>query len=38
MPIMDGIEATIRIKKIAEDYNINVGIIACTAFSDSKTK
>ena len=38
MPVMDGIEATYIIKKIAKEYKINVGIISCTAFSDSKTK
>ena len=38
MPIMDGIEATQKIKAISAINNINVIIVACTAFTDSKTK
>ena len=38
MPIMDGIEATKKIKAISGLNKLNVIIIACTAYSDSKTK
>ena len=38
MPIMDGIQATKIIKSISKLNNINVIIIACTAFTDTKTK
>ncbi len=38
MPIMDGLDATRLILKLAKDHSIIVVIIACTAFSDSKTK
>ena len=37
MPLMDGIDTTKRLKEICEQKNIYVVIIACTAFTDSKT-
>ena len=37
MPLMDGIDTTKKLKEICEKKYIYVVVIACTAFTDSKT-
>ena len=38
MPVMDGFEATKLIKEISLKSKLQVVIIACTAYTDTKTK
>ncbi len=38
MPVLDGIEATIEIKKILSDNKLKSPIVACTAYDNIEIK